>query len=157
MVVKDVKIVSDAGAPSVICVLPQGNRYYRLYNDIEISVVTDEGTFKFFFKAMFMTNFRSGGVLIDKIIDQIGDLLQQVAYLCHDAAYTPCASLGMEHPLSRKLADGLLRAILVYAGVGKFKAWLVYSSVRLFGGPAYNDDDDLTESNSRLFTFRWEK
>ena len=157
MVVKDVKIVSADGDPSEICVLPQGNRFYRLFNDIGVSVVTDEGTFMFFFKALFMTNFRSGGVLIDKIIDQIGGLLQQAAYLCHDAAYTPCASLGMEHPLSRKLADMLLRAILVYAGVGKFKAWLVYRSVRLFGGPAYNDDDELTESNSRLFTFRWDK
>lgn len=106
MVVKDVKIVSEAGEPCGICVLPQGNRYYRLFNDIEISVVTDEGTFKFFFKAMFMTNFRSGGVLIDKIIDQIGDLLQQVAYLCHDAAYTPCASLEWNTRCRENLRTG---------------------------------------------------
>ena len=61
----------------------------------------------------------------------------------------------MEHPVSRKLADELLRAVLVYAGMGKFKASLVYNSVRLFGDPAYDDDDALTSMNSKLFSFEW--
>ena len=52
-------------------------------------------------------------------------------------------------------ADELLRAVLVHAGMGKFKASLVYNSVRLFGKSAYEDDDKLTETNSELFTFEW--
>lgn len=155
MEVKAITILSADGSIAEIRVVPLGNRLYRICDDINISIYTDKGTFRFFFKAGFVTNFRSGGILIDRIIDQIGDLWQQAAYLCHDAAYTPCAALKMEHPVSRKLADELLRAVLVHAGMSKFKASLVYNSVRLFGKSAYEDDDKLTETNSKLFTFEW--
>lgn len=155
MKVKNIYILSNDGKSSDICVCPLGNRFYRLFEDLHISIFTDEGTFRFKFKAGFVTNFRSGGILIDRFIDQMGDLWQQAAYLCHDAAYTPCAALKMEHPISRKLADELLRAVLIHAGMSKFKASLVYNSVRLFGKPAYEDDDKLTETNSQLFSFEW--
>lgn len=61
----------------------------------------------------------------------------------------------MEHPLSRKKGDQILRAGLLWAGMGAFKAGLVYNSVRLFGHDAYWEDDALTTSNSKLFTFEW--
>lgn len=154
MKVKNI-IIDTADRRNEICVCPLGNRFYRLATDTIIRIITDEGDFVFSFDAGFVTNFRSGGILIDRIIDQIGDLWQQAAYLCHDAAYTPCAALKMEHPVSRKLADELLRAVLVHAGMSKFKALLVYNSVRLFGKSAYEDDDKLTETNSKLFTFEW--
>jgi hypothetical protein len=155
MNVKEIFINPFADISDFICVIPLGNRLYRLAHDLVISFKTDEGTFCFTFKPGFVTNFRSGGILIDRFIDQIGDLWQQAAYLCHDAAYTPCAALKMEHPISRKLADQLLRAVLVKCGMGKFKASLVYNSVRLFGKSAYEDDDELTEKNSKLFNFEW--
>ena len=155
MNVKDIYILSDDGKRADICVCPLGNRFYRLAHDLSISFITDEGAFRFWFKKDFVTNFRSGGLFIDRIIDQIGDLWQQAAYLCHDAAYTPCDALKMEHPISRKLADELLRAVLIHAGMSRFKASLVYNSVSLFGKSAYEDDDKLTESNSKLFTFEW--
>lgn len=154
MKVKNI-IIDTADRRNEICVCPLGNRFYRLATDTIIRIITDEGDFVFSFDAGFVTNFRSGGILIDRIIDQIGDLWQQAAYLCHDATYTPCAALKMEHPVSRKLADELLRAVLVHAGMSKFKASLVYNSVRLFGKSAYEDDDELTETNSKLFTFEW--
>lgn len=154
MKVKNI-IIDTADRRDEICVCPLGNRFYRLATDTIIRIITDEGDFVFSFDAGFVTNFRSGGILIDRIIDQIGDLWQQAAYLCHDGAYTPCAALKMEHPVSRKLADELLRAVLVHAGMSKFKASLVYNSVRLFGKSAYEDDDKLTETNSKLFTFEW--
>lgn len=154
MKVKNI-IIDTADRRNEICVCPLGNRYYRLAADTLIRIVTDEGDFVFSFDAGFVTNFRSGGIFIDHFIDQIGDKWQQVAYLCHDAAYTPCAALKMEHPVSRKLADELLRAVLVHVGMSKFKASLVYNAVRLFGNSAYEDDDELTGKNSRLFTFEW--
>lgn len=155
MQVKKISINPFGDICDFICVVPLGNRLYRLAHDLLISFVTDEGSFNFFFKPGFVTNFRSGGLFIDRFIDQIGDLWQQAAYLCHDAAYTPCAALKMEHPISRKLADELLRAVLIKCGMGKFKASLVYNSVRLFGKSAYEKDDDLTETNSKLFNFEW--
>ena len=62
----------------------------------------------------------------------------------------------MEHPISRKLADEMLRAMLEYAQMDAVQSWIVHKSVRLFGGSAYEEDDELTAGNSKLFTFNWE-
>jgi hypothetical protein len=103
----------------------------------------------------FVTNFRSGGVLVDGFIDQVGDEKKSLVYLVHDAIYTPCLALDFEHPVSRLLGDQFLRAGLRWSGMGSFKASCVYNSVRLFGASAYDEDDAFTAMNSRLFTFEW--
>lgn len=149
------KVLGLVCTPAPLKVVPIGDRLYPLANDTKVAVITDEGTFEFLFKAKFVTNFRSGGTLVDLFIDQIGDEKKALIYLIHDAIYTPCATLNMEHPLSRKLGDELLRAGLLYCGMSEFKAALVYYSVRAFGESAYMDDDALTSSNSKLFKFEW--
>jgi hypothetical protein len=138
-----------------LAVTPIGDRLYKVACDTKVSVKTDEGVFLFTFLRGFTTNFRSGGVAVDSFIDQIGDERKSLCYLVHDAIYTPCEALGGEHPLSRKKGDQILRAGLLWAGMGSFKAGLVYNSVRLFGHDAYWEDDALTTSNSKLFTFEW--
>lgn len=138
-----------------LAVTPMGNRLYKVATDTSVSVATDEGYFVFKFKAGFVTNFRSGGVAVDAFVDQVGDEKKALCYLVHDAIYTPCAALGMEHPLSRKKGDELLRDALKYAGMPKWKAGLVYRSVRWFGHSAYWEDDALTGSNAKLFSFEW--
>lgn len=136
-------------------VIPMGERLYKLSKPLYVRIYTDEGVFTFAFDFGFITNFRSGGVLVDFFLDQIGTTLVQLAYLLHDACYTPCFMLAGEHPVSKKLADELLKAMLIYAGMSSWKASLVHTSVKLFGKSAYEEDDDLTEENSRLFTFLW--
>lgn len=138
-----------------LAVTPVGDRYSRLFHDTVIEVTTEEGVYIFTFKSGFMTNFRSGGVLVDFFIDQIGDEKKALWYLVHDAIYTPCAALGMEHPLARKTGDELLKAGLIFSGMSEFKAGLVYRSVRMFGRSAYWKDDKYTQSNSKLFNFEW--
>ena len=138
-----------------LAVNPLGNRLYKVARDTKVDVLTDDGTFSFCFKAGFVTNFRSGGVGVDLFVDQVGDEKKALCYLVHDAIYTPCAALGMEHPLSRIRGDQLLRAALLYAKMHRLKAALVYNSVRLFGHSAYWEDDALTSSNAKLFTFEW--
>lgn len=142
-------------ASKALAVEPLGDRYYRLAQDEEVYVITDEGTLKFHFCKGFVTNFRSGPLGVDRFIDQIGNHATQLAYLTHDAAYTPCAACGFEHPLSKPLADEILRQALILAGMKPWKARLVKSSVTIFGASAYYEDDRLTESNSRLFSFGW--
>lgn len=149
---KVVNILTDTIA---LAVTPIGNRLYKVAQDTKVSVRTDEGVFCFRFKRGFTTNFRSGGVAVDCFIDQVGDEKKALCYLVHDAIYTPCAALGMEHPLSRIKGDELLRAGLIYAGMSKFKAGLVYRSVRMFGRSAYWDDDALTTDNAKKFLFEW--
>lgn len=139
-----------------LAVTPIGNRLYKLARDTRVEVLTDEGSFVFKFRAGFVTNFRSGGVLVDGFVDQIGDEIKSLCYLAHDAMYTPCLVNGdAVHPVSRKMADEILRASLVFAGMSRFKAALVYRSVRLFGGPAYENDDEFTAANSRLYAMVW--
>lgn len=136
-------------------VTPMGNRLYKVTDTFTCRIVTDEGAFVFRFLPGFVTNFRSGGVAVDCFVDQIGDEKKALCYLVHDAMYTPCMALVYEHPVSRKLADTLLRESLKYSGMGSFKASVVYNSVRLFGESAYTEDDALTSCNSKLFTFEW--
>lgn len=138
-----------------LAVTPMGNRLYKVATDTRVDVLTDEGTFAFFFSRGFVTNFRSGGSCVDAFIDQIGDEKKALCYLVHDAVYTPCVACGLEHPLSRRKGDEILRAGLLWAGMGSFKSWLVYRSVRMFGRSAYEDDDALTSANSKLFRFEW--
>lgn len=138
-----------------LAVTPIGNRLYKLARDTKLCVHTDEGLYEFVIKKYFVSNFRSGMRLIDAVVDQIGDEEKSLCYLFHDLIYTPCAALGMEHPLSRKKGDELLHAALIWAKMPKWKANLVYYSVRLFGHSAYWDDDALTSANSKLFSFEW--
>ena len=141
--------------PQMLKVSPMGNRLYKVAEDVGVDVHTDEGCFRLKFYKGFVTNFRSGGVAVDCFVDQVGDEKKALCYLVHDAMYTPCDALKLEHPVSRKKADEILRAGLRYSGMGAFKAGLVYNSVRLFGGSAYEEDDALTSTNSKLFRFEW--
>lgn len=149
------KVYSITTSPAPLKVTPIGNRLYRVAEDVTIRVSTSEGVWVFRFFKGFMTNFRSGGWLVDSFIDQIGDEKKSLVYLVHDAIYTPCLALGFEHPVSRLLGDQFLRAGLLWAGMGSFKSALVYNSVRLFGHDAYWEDDALTSSNAKLFSFEW--
>lgn len=141
---------------SSLCVNPLGDRLYKLAKAIKVNVYTDEGLFHYEFQPGFITNFRSGGLFVDRFIDQIGSSVNiQVCWLVHDGNYTPCYSLEMEHPVSKKLADRLLKAMLEFSEMPKFKSGMVYTSVKWFGNSAYEEDDELTEKNSRLFSFEW--
>ena len=138
-----------------LAVTPMGDRYYKLAHDTKISVFTDIGCLEFFGKQGFITNFRSGGRLVDGIVDQVGDEQKSLIYLIHDMMYTPCDFCNGEHPVTREMADEFLRDGLEWAGMGKFKRELVYYSVRVFGKSAYEEDDHLTSTNRMLFTFNW--
>lgn len=149
------KVYAITASHAPLKVTPIGNRLYRVAEDVTIRVSTSEGVWVFRFFKGFMTNFRSGGWLVDSFIDQIGDEKKSLVYLVHDAIYTPCLALGFEHPVSRLLGDQFLRAGLRWAKMGSFKAACVYNSVRISGTSAYEEDDALTSTNSRLFTFEW--
>lgn len=134
---------------------PIGDRLYKMFGMNKVEISTDEGKFTYIIYPEFMTNYRSGGALVDIFIDQIGHIWSQLAYLIHDLNYTPCLSLRMEHPLSRKTSDILLREMLRFGKMSSLKRNIVYNSVRVFGKGAYYNDDELTETNSKLFDFKW--
>lgn len=134
---------------------PIGDRLYKIYGANKIEISTNEGKFTYIIYPEFITNYRSGGLLVDIFIDQIGSIWSQLAYLIHDLNYTPCLALLMEHPLSRETSDILLREMLRFGKMSAIKRNIVYNSVRVFGKRAYYKDDELTEINSKLFDFKW--
>lgn len=142
MVVEYVKIPEDG-----IKLKALGDRYYSIVEPTSIRIGTDIGAFQFNIREGFVTNFRSGAPCIDRFIDQIGDRLHQVCWLVHDCCYTPCINRSGAHAVDRKTADDLLFALLRFAGETKFKARVVWTSVRMFGSSAYNDDDAFTFEN----------
>jgi hypothetical protein len=142
--------------PEILEVIPKGDRLYEL-DDMRVDIWTSEYHYSYLLKKGFVTNFRSGGFMVDFFIDQIGDQIDQLCWICHDAAYTPCEMLRDKHPVTRYEADNLLRAMLRFAGVSKAKYQLVYYNLRTFGGSAYSKDDDLTPTNKKLFSFSKEK
>ena len=126
-----------------ISATPLGDRYYRVNRRILINYKNYLWTIG----TGFITNFRSGPH-VDRFLDQIGTDLIQCCYLVHDVNYTP-GILG--YKFTRPQADGLLRAMLIDAGMSHGKAYLVWAAVRLFGQSAYTDDDKYTKDNSTKF------
>ena len=147
--------VLDVQLRAPLAVVPIGDRLYKAAHDNGIALVTDEGVFAFDFKADVTSNYRSGGPVVDRFIDQVVSEKVGPIWWFHDLCYTPCAALDGQHPVSRKLADELLRAALLWAGMPKWKANVVYYAVRAFGASAYNNDDALTSYNSKRFSFEW--
>lgn len=156
---------SNTTLSRVLLLYGLGNRYYAIAKPVDITITLRlkskrAAVLKYHFDTGFKTNFRSGGVCVDCFVDQLGTELEQIDWLTHDANYTPCARVTSmnnvvmtKHPLSKNDADELLYIMLVFAGLSTWKAKVVWTSVHLFGKSAYNDDDNLTETNKKLFTF----
>ena len=66
-------VYSITTSPVPLKVTPIGNRLYRVAEDVTIRVSTSEGVWVFRFFKGFVTNFRSGDVLVDSFSDQGGD------------------------------------------------------------------------------------
>ena len=147
------ELISVATVNNDLGLKPMGDRYYSLTNDIEIKIECKDKVFLYHISHDFITNFRSGAPIVDCFTDQIGDTLQALAYLIHDANYTPCSMLNLNHPLTKIDSDKLLYQMLVYSGFSKIKANIIYEAVKLFGKSAYYDDDKLTAKNKLAFSF----
>lgn len=147
-------IVSISTENSDLGLKPLGNRLYELTNPINVRIEFDNKlVYLYSFTTEFITNFRSGSPIIDTFTDQIGDSLSALAYLIHDSNYTPCHYLFDKHPLPKDQADRLLYSMLVYGGMNRIKAKIIYESVNLFGHDAYYNDDELTDKNKLSFAF----
>lgn len=142
MKVKDIIIPKD-GFKLKAC----GDRYFQIIEPTEIKVVTDIGSLEVKIRPGFFTNFRSGGFGVDWFIDPIGDYIHQAIWIVHDCCYTPCINKCYNHAIDRKTSDELLLAMLLFAKESKFKARVIWTSVRVFGSSAYKDDDAFTFEN----------
>ena len=133
---------------------PVEERVFELSKCLEVGIITDDGVYRIRLEKGFQSNLRSGSNILDCIIPHCGNQMVAVAYLVHDMFYS-CDENG-EHLASKEIADKLLEAMLVYAGVSKVKAKLVKKSVQWFGNTAWNEYDTLCKRNQGLYSFRWD-
>lgn len=137
-----------------ILVTIAGDRYFRLEKELVILVTTDSATIEYRVKPGFVTDFRSGGPVVDLFIKQFGTNLMQAAYICHDIAYTPMFTENgcRSHQIEKGFADALLEQMLVYAHVKKWKARVVKYALRFFGKKAYMKDNAFSVENSKRYS-----
>lgn len=116
-----------------------------------IKVVTSEGVLYLELRDGFTTDCGSIPYAFRRFIPRIGDQKTVACYLFHDFAYTAQEKNG----ISRGLADSLLYKMLRLSGMGRFKAWCVYSAVNLFGGGPYEKRDKIDVHNEDRYKFYW--
>lgn len=120
-----------------ICISPVRDRWYAVSSPVVISLHTkDYGVIRFHVKHGFLFDGRSGGMLADLFVPNLGTQKELASWLVHDInGYDTCYSF--------KLTNEILRQMLVISGRSKFKSWLVKKAVSLsrtwFGEPNPTD------------------
>ena len=143
----------DVQNPPILVTIA-GDRYFRLEKELTILVTTDSAVVEYKVMPGFVTDFRSGGPIVDLFIKQFGSNLMQAAYICHDIAYTPMFTEDgcRSHQIEKNYADALLEHMLVYAHVKKWKAKVIWLALRLFGKKAYLNDNAFSVENSKRYS-----
>lgn len=138
---------------SPIYVTIAGDRYFRNERELTIKVTTDAQILEYTLLPGFVTDFRSGGPLVDHFIQQFGTELMQAAYICHDIAYTPMfTDEGRRgHQIEKPFADALLEQMLIFAQVKKWKARIVWLALKLFGKKSYVKDNAYSVENAKKY------
>jgi len=77
-----------------------------------------------------------------------GDFGVLIASQVHDMLYST-------HYVSKEFSDDLFRRVLRFYGMGSCKANLYYYAVRLFGGDAWNGNEDDIEFDRKFCVFEW--
>ena len=139
---------------SPILVTIAGDRYFRLEKELSIVVTTDNSVAEYKVMPGFVTDFRSGGPVVDLFIKQFGSDLMQAAYICHDIAYTPMFTEDghRSHQIDKNYADALLEQMLIFARVKRWKARVIRFALWLFGRKSYMVDNAFSVENSKLYS-----
>jgi len=118
-----------------------GKDLYVLTSELNVDVCTNEGVLHYTMKPGFLTNMRSGGHCIDWFIPKFtGNKLYNLAIICHDFAYTKLPS--GENPISKALADELLRQMAIISGqLSRAKAYVMWKILDKFGDSAYESEN----------------
>lgn len=137
--------------PLYIALRPLGNRRFAVVRGFDFEMRLSDHT-KLIARVHknYVTDFRSGGPLVDRFIDQFGETPKiQCCYLMHDLFYTRRAN--GTHFKTKAFADEVLRESLICAGLPSWKAKMVWAAVKLFGKSAYEDDDEYSIPNATRF------
>lgn len=133
-----------------------GEDLWKLSDDVEIWITTDEGDLHYSLRSGFPTNMRSGSHVIDFLIPKFTANNQyNLAILAHDAAYTKLSN--GHNPISRALADDLLfQMTKLSKQINSAKAGIMYYALRLAAGSAYNcENEGPYKYAGNYMSFEW--
>jgi len=135
---------------------------YEISEPVDITIRTDEGVLRYFIRPGFLTDMRSGSHCIDPIIPKFTkNNKYNLAILVHDVNYTK-NEMGTHFIEDRQKCDELLRQMAIQSGeIGSVKAAIMYRAVRMFGGSAFNADNEKYYGGrgaevSKFMRFRWD-
>ena len=129
------KVDYIATSPMEPAFIPIGGGKWKLSEDTVIRIHTNEGVLCFYAQEGFITDFRSGGRLVDYIAPRVGNLKIALSWFTHDLMYRlKCVSKG--------LSDEILRQSLIIGGLSPWRAKLVKSGLWFGGRGAYDDIGD---------------
>jgi hypothetical protein len=125
-------------------------RVIKLSDEVDISIYTDQGTFRYALSKGLRTDGRSGGKLVDLILPHYGNEKYALCWLVHDVNFN-------KHCLSFPRTNILFREMLRKAGIGRFRSWLAYRAVNSkLGLKMYEDQDKNDTGNHDLIKFYWD-
>ena len=127
-----------------------GPRLYRMDGDGEIKVYTDSGVLILRWKKGFVTDGRSGGVVVDPIFPHWGTRLEKALVLMHDILF-------YDFDISFETANNLLRNGIKYIGYSWLRYTLVYNGVSTcIARKAFGCKTDAEWANKQLCDCRWD-
>lgn len=127
-----------------------GPRLYRMNGDGEIKVFTDIGVFTFRWKKGFVTDGRSGGVLVDPIFPHWGKRIEKALVIMHDILFH-------DFDISFETANNLLRNGAKWIGYSWLRYTLVHKGVSTcIARKAFGCKTDKEWANRKLCDCRWD-
>ena len=141
------------------------DRRYRLLKDSLITIRTDSGYIQMYLKAGFLSDGRSGGVLVDWLIPNMGSQSYRPCPIFHDGGFahaSACLLSSQEPVLSFETMNSIFEQMLVLpkkmggAGLAEWRAKLAYAGVSTgFGREAYENVDKIDRKNVGMVRIEW--
>lgn len=136
----DVRTIYDIKFSTDIVIQPLKDRLYEIPHDFSIYIrLMGAGKITIRVKKGFVFDGRSGGKLIDLIVPHLGTQHELKCWVLHDLLFYDILYCFDS-------TNNILRwDLLNNAKYGKFKAWLVWKSVQLFGRSNFGMPVDETD------------
>lgn len=127
-----IKVKGLHGIAPALRKLPRGSQWI-VDEPWKYSVATNDGVLHYWAKPGYITDLASVPKALRGLADNgSGNYAVMISAMCHDIGYS-------SNDLSRAMCDQIFRQTLVRLGMSKWRAWIYYQAVNLFGGPAYDD------------------
>lgn len=127
-----------------------GNRLYRMDGDGEIKIYTDSGVLILRWKKGFVTDGRSGGVLVDPIFPHWGKRLEKAVVIMHDILFH-------DFDISFETSNNLLRNGAKWLRYSWLRYTLVHKGVSTWiARKAFGCKTDAEWANKQLCDCRWD-